>query len=170
MIEKIGRFFIWVFLADAILSTLHELAGRGEGMGFLREIVAFTVVLWGIVLYFVMVFSPRPAKRVLLLPVLFAVWTGVFSAMPLSVLYAGVRDGVDVCTARVGCGHLRGLWADDGDGVECASGESATACVYVGNFAIGAAISAVFAVLMGSGAEWSAWRRWSSRGRMAMCA
>jgi hypothetical protein len=153
MIEKIGRFFIWAFLADAILSTLHELTGRGEGLGFLREIVAFTVVLWGIVLYFVMVFSPRPAKRVLLLPVLFAVWTGVFSAMPLSVLYPQeIVMGLAFVQLALAIGIFVAFGRTTETGWNVPVVNPQRPAFTWGNFAIGAAISAVFAVLMGSGA------------------
>lgn len=82
--------FLLAFLADAILSVADEIAHAAgfSALTGVRNIVASCVVIASMAMALGLALFPQLPKRILLLPVLFALWCAI-GAIPLSVAYSG---------------------------------------------------------------------------------
>jgi hypothetical protein len=86
-LQRLGRFFLVVFTADAGLSFLDFAlkTGGSPGLAGLRAGLATLAVAGALWVWVALALSPRLPKRVFLPPVLFCVWWS-FGAAPLPLL------------------------------------------------------------------------------------
>jgi hypothetical protein len=94
--------YLVAFTVDASFSVLDELLRLVPFAGLLglRNTVAEIVVLASYAVAIALIFIPRLPKRVLLLPVLFALWCAI-GAVPLSITYSGWPFDLAIAAAQL---------------------------------------------------------------------
>jgi len=97
-----ANIFLIAFTVDATLSVIDELLHLVSFGALLpvRNFVAQLVVFAAFVMGVILIFTPQLPKRVLLPPILFALWCD-FGALPLAILYAGRTFSVLIALAQL---------------------------------------------------------------------
>lgn len=90
VLSFLAEWFLYLFCLDAVLSTaseiLHAAHVAAAPLDLFRNLVAFIVVAWSSVIFSLLCLTPRLRKRLLLPPVLFALWAAYTGCFPLPLL------------------------------------------------------------------------------------
>jgi hypothetical protein len=87
-LRKFVNAYIILFVVDGLLSLVNSVEGQLLGIQLLsvaQAIIAFVVLMMSFALYFIVGCMRGFPKRVVLPLVVFAIWAGLFSALPLPV-------------------------------------------------------------------------------------